>query len=183
MKRMLIKGLMLLSVTGLLLAPSPVLAQTLQPSGATPVDRLQARCDAIRPVLRRLHTSDALLRVNIGQSYTVISQRLIARLNSRLALNRVDNARLLELTAIAGRLETARTAFAHAYGEYENAIATLVRIDCRQRSTEFYQQLLIARDARHKLAKSVQSMNETVSDYQVSVEALRQSLEGRHAGN
>lgn len=165
-------------IIGLLVLPTSAAAQALQPTGATPVDRLQARCDTIRPLVRRLHTSDALLRVNIGQAYNSMSQRLMARLNSRLALSRLDSAQLVAITA---RFETARTAFGAAYDEYEQALSALTKIDCRQKPTDFYQQLLMARDARYKVSKNVQNLNDIISDYRVAVETLRQSMRSKDA--
>lgn len=163
-----------LGVIGLLLTP-PVLAQEmiLQPSGETEVDRLQAQCDTIVGTLRRLHTNDALLRVNIGQSYNGMSARFMARLNSRLALNRIDSANFVE---ISGRFDQERSQFSNNYTEYEAALSGLIRTDCKSRPTEFYAALIRARDARQKLATSVQSMNDSLRDYRLVVEELHQEL-------
>ncbi len=143
------------------------------PTSQTPVDRLQERCDAVQTTIRRLHTTDGLLRVNIGQVYNDVSAQLMARLNGRLAINRVDSTRLVEIT---NEFESARLTFSSTYNEYEKALSSLLKIDCKSRSTEYYAQLLIARDARHKLSVSVQELNDLVSDYRVSVEQLKQDL-------
>ncbi len=162
------------SVFSLVFVP-PVHAQEmiLQPSGPTEVDRLQAQCDTIIATLRRLHTNDALLRVNIGQSYNAISARLMARLNSRLALNRIDSSKFVE---IANRFDEERDRFSSAYSEYETALSSLVRIDCKTRATEFYAALLESRDARTKLSNSVKTMNDNIREYRVAVEVLQQEL-------
>ena len=139
----------------------------------TSVDRLRVRCDVVQTTIRRLHTTDGLLRVNVGQVYNDISARLMARLNSRLALNRIDSTRLVEIT---NDFETARMKFSTTYNEYETAVSTLLKIDCNARPTEYYAQLLIARDVRHKLATSVQDLNDLVTDYRVAVEQLQEEL-------
>ena len=150
----------------------PARAQEM-PTSQTPVDRLQERCDTVQATTRRLHTTDGLLRVNVGQVYNDVSAQLMARLNGRLALNRIDSTRLVE---ISNEFESARLTFSTAYNEYEKALSSLLKIDCKSRSTEYYAQLLIARDARHKLSISVQGLNDLVIDYRVAVEQLKEDL-------
>lgn len=152
----------------------PVHAQEIS-NQHTPVDRLQARCDTVQATIRRLHTTDGLLRVNIGQVYNDISAQLMARLNSRLALNRVDSTQLVEITS---DFESARLRFSSTYNEYETAVSALLKTDCKARATEYYAQLLIARDARHKLSTSIQELNDLVSEYRVAVEQLKEELKG-----
>lgn len=163
-----------IATIGLLTAPN-VLAQemSIQSNGNTPVDKIKASCDVIRPGLRRLHTSDALLRVNTGQEYNSISARLMARLNSRLALNRIDSAKFVE---IAAKFDAQREQFSTHYNEYEASLSSLIRIDCRVSPTEFYAALLKTRDARNKLSISVQSMNDSLVEYRVAVEHLKQEM-------
>ena len=173
MKRFSYLIVSVLAVAGMIVQP-PVIAQEMIPAtGDTPVDRLQASCDTILGVLRRLHTSDSLLRVNIGQTYNGISVRLMARLNSRLALNRIDSTRFVE---IAGQFDQQREDFSRFYSEYEAALSSLTKVDCKSRPTEFYAGLISARDARSRLATTVQSMNDSVSDYQVEVERLKRDI-------
>lgn len=161
-------------IASLLLSPRVVAEEIiLQQNGDTPVDRIRANCESISGTLRRLHTNDSLLRVNIGQIYNNLSVRLMARLNSRLALNRIDSARFVE---ISGRFETELESFRISYNDYEVVLSTLIKTSCTSNPTEFYANLLKARDARHKLAVAVESMNDSVSSYQVEVEQLRQQL-------
>lgn len=161
-------------IASLLLSPRVVAEEIiLQQSGDTPVDRIRVSCEAVSQNLRRLHTNDSLLRVNIGQIYNSLSVRLMARLNSRLALNRIDSTNLVEIT---GRFEVELESFRLSYNDYEVALATLIKTNCSSNPTEFYANLLKTRDARSKLAVAVESMNDSVSSYQVEVEQLRQRL-------
>jgi len=158
---------------GLLQGSCLVVAQSNSsvPGVKTPVDRLQAKCTSVLPTLRRIHTSDSLMRVNIGQYYNSISVRLMARLNSRLALNRIDSSKFVEIT---NRFELERSAFAEAYNNYEIALASLIKTDCQTEPTKFYAKLLTAREARNELAESVRRLNDRVSEYQKAVEDLKQ---------
>lgn len=171
----LIKIIMLsLATAGMLFSP-PVFAQEnlLPADDNTIIDKLQENCDTIRGVLRRLHTTDALLRVNAGQMYNGMSVRLMARLNSRLALNRVDSSNLVEITS---QFEASRKEFVSNYSTYETALSNVIKTNCKTNAGKFYELLIIARDQRSKLAESVQDMHTSISDYQVAVEQLYQQM-------
>lgn len=159
----------------MILSPNVLAQDMIQPAEGTVVDRLVARCDDIRGSLRRLHTSDALLRVNVGQTYNAISARLMARLNSRLALNRIDSLHLVE---ISSDFDQQRLTFSSTYNQYESSLSSLMKIDCKERPAEFYAKLLTTRDARLALAESVKAMNANISDYRTAVERLQTELSG-----
>lgn len=159
------------SCVGLIFGSTPVLAQeAMQQTEVTVIDNIQNRCDSIQGSLSRLHKSDALLRVNVGQTYNSLSVRLMARLNSRLALNRIDSRQTVE---IANRFDEQRTEFGTNYHSYETAMATLVKIDCKQKPAEFYAQLLTTRDLRLQLAETVKLLNASISDYRAAVEKVQ----------
>ena len=176
MKRRLIIGL-LITVAGLGLVFGRVATaqEPIQQTEITVVDNVRSRCDSLQSSLGRLHTSDALLRVNVGQTYNSISVRLMARLNSRLALNRIDS---LETVEIANRFDQLRVEFAANYNDYETAMSSLVKIDCKQKPAEFYAQLLTTRDLRLRLAETVKLLNGSISDYRTAVERVKSGLGG-----
>ena len=158
---------------GVVLAPI-VRAQemTIQTDDST-INRVREQCDTLTTTLRRIHTNDALLRVNIGQAYSGLSSQFMARLNSRLALNRIDSTNLMNTTNL---FEEQRSEFTKSYTRYEATLASLLKIDCRSEPVKFYAGLLAARDERAKLSSITQSLNGYVREYQVSVEDLQQSL-------
>ena len=179
MKRVIYGMIGTLAVVGLLVSPRTVAQEMMLPIGETPVDRLRAQCDQIQATLRLLHTNDALMRVNAGQIYNSISVQLMAQLNSRLALNHIDSTRMVEIT---GRYNEERSVFGDSYAQYETALSSLIRIDCKAKPTEFYASLINARDARLRLSTSVESLNDSLKEYQLAVEDLRQELvEGAEA--
>ncbi len=97
----------------------------------------------------------------------------MARLNSRLALSRVDSTKFVE---ISGRLDNLRADFAKKHTAYDIDMTELSGINCAAKTTEFYTVLLRVRDSRKEVAVVVKSMNEAVQEYQVAVENLRNSL-------
>lgn len=180
MKRYIKTIMLTLAVAGLVASPNVMAQEVLgQPSADTPIDRLTMRCDAIQGNLRRLHTADALMRINIGQMYTGISVRLMARLNSRLALNRVDSTDLVEIT---GRFEDQHKEFKESYSKYEVAISAVIKKGCKSDPADYYQKLLVARERRSELAQSAQLMNESIREYQMSVEQMKHQMFSDEAG-
>lgn len=162
-------------IVSVALSPTPVAAQELVQAEHSAVDAVKAQCQSLKVTLRQLHTNDALLRVNVGQTYNTISAQYMARLNSRLVLKKL---RSTEVVAITDKFEAQRRVFAERYNEYDSAISKLMAIDCKTQPTDFYAQLVAARDARHKLSSAVGDLNDSLTDYRVEVERLRDSLKG-----
>ena len=90
----------LMIVFGVIVGSSVVVkALDGQAESVNGIDAIKANCQDIRGNLSRLHYSDAILRVNTGQAYNDISSRLMARMNGRLAVNKIDAADLVYLTS------------------------------------------------------------------------------------
>ncbi len=151
----------------------------LQANDAGPLGLVRTHCGHIKETLRQVHTDDALLRVNSGQVYNNLSGQLMARLNSRLALNRIDSTAFVEAS---GRLDSYRADFAKKHTAYDIDMNELIGIDCKAKPAEFYAALLKARDSRKEVDVAVKAMNAAVLDYQLAVESLRNRLAGQSQG-
>lgn len=162
------------AITGLIIVPQPVLAQSAAVStDAAAVDKIRSNCAAVRLVVRRIHTNDMLVRVNVGQSYNVISSKLMARFNSRAVLSQVDST---ELVRLANDFEKMRKTFNSNFNTYESALTKLMRINCEEDSARFYDKLVEAREARAELRGNTQTMNELIVQYKKQVEKIKSSL-------
>lgn len=135
---------------------------------------IQSRCATIKTNLNQLHTTDALLRVNRGQVYASISADLMAKLNSRIALNRLDGARLIQVT---NTYEDNHAMFRQAYQEYNDEIVDLLNIDCEAKPQEFYDTLLHAREKRARVHESVKRLNTNINEYQTAFVQFRERFE------
>ncbi len=173
MKRfLLISSIFALTMSSLLATSVSAQEMTLQTDDII-TQKLSNNCDSIKTTLRRIHTNDALLRVNMGQVYTGISGQFMARLNSRLALNKINST---ELVSTTNNFEQQRQAFGADYKTYEATISGLIKIDCKEKPAEFYAELLKARDQRSVVAQDVKLINASINEYQVGVERIQQSL-------
>ncbi len=124
--------------------------------------RIVSNCTSAKASLQQLHRSDASLRVNRGQLYEFISTKLMARLNSRLALNRLDGA---ELVAAAAQYERTLGDFREAYRLYEKQLTSVLRTDCTKQPEEFYYRVLDARTKRSTVSELVVELGSLTDDY------------------
>ena len=65
---------------------------------STQLALIRANCVSVRSSLQRLHANDALTRVNLAREYETISDKLMAPMNSRIALNKLDGVAAAKTT-------------------------------------------------------------------------------------
>ncbi len=141
---------------------------------------VRANCADIKTTLNRIEDRDALVRVRLGNALTVLSDKLMTPMNQRVAANRVDGAKLLEITAkytqgYKGSNE-ARD-FYNAYTQYEISIVRAMSIDCVKEPSTFIEAVNTARDNRMQLHDISQSLVELADAYRVEVVRLRDTGE------
>ena len=138
------------------------------------IEKIKNRCTENQAALNRLHQTDAFLRINRGELYRTVSDKLMVPLNRRLAANQLDAGSLLTITADYNK--EYRTFF-NAYIQYDNAMTKLLSIDCTKEPVAFYNALLDAREKRTKLSKSNLAIKELVRQYGVSFTDLKANYE------
>jgi len=124
--------------------------------------QIRSRCNEIKTTLGNVHANDALLRVNRGQLYELISTKLIARLNSRIALNRLDSS---SLVTVAASYESHLKDFRSNYQAYEELLSDTIRTNCANQPVSFYNKLQAARQKRADVYKSTQDIAQDVKAY------------------
>lgn len=161
MKRFGILGFILvLSVCGVWLSQS---AQALDVSlSEAHLEKIRMNCVEARSTLNRLHASDGLMRVNRGQLYEAISTKLMAPLNSRLVLNRIEPGDLLTL---AGTFDQQLKDFRSSYQQYEVAMSRLLVVDCTKEPAQFYTNLIDARLKRQATHDANEALQTTIGDF------------------
>jgi hypothetical protein len=138
------------------------------------VERIKLHCVENQATLNRLHQTDAFLRNNRGNLYRTISDKLMVPLNRRLASNQLDGGALL---TIASNYKTEYDTFYRTYIEYDNALADVLKIDCKKEPVAFYTQLTEAREKRLKLSESNQRLKDFVREYGVVFTDLKAAYE------
>ena len=141
---------------------SPAYAEPVAPLSNDQLTQIKQNCVHVKSTLRRIHANDGLVRVNQGQQYEVIATRLMAPLNSRIALNRLDGVELAKTTV---EYNTQLTAFRSEYRQYEEKLSELLRIDCTDQPVEFYYRIKPVRERRKRVADVALRLNQLLSQY------------------
>ncbi len=134
--------------------------------------RIRTNCSQIKTQLDRIHSSDALLRVNRGQLYEHMGTRLMTPLNTRIAANRLDGSNLIATTS---QYEAHLDEFRTTYRDYERKLSETIRIDCQKQPAIFYNTLTEARTLRTKVYEATESLRKDVTTYGTELEAFASS--------
>lgn len=176
MKRYLIFGLLCVTAVAGAVAVRDVTAHAYSapPMTEAHITRIRNNCVEAQSALSQLHASDALLRVNRGQLYESISEKLMAPFNSRVALNRLDGAGLVNVaTDYERQLEDFRT----KYQEYEEAMSKTLRINCMNEPVSFYDSVTDTRIKRQKVHASTVKLHELIANYKDEFETFARNFE------
>ena len=94
----------------------------------------------------------------------------MARLNSRLTLNRFDATQLVR---ISGEYNEALARFRTAYKQYDDTMSEVLRIDCRRQPVSFYDKVTETREQRKKVNDAVQQMKALIDQYRDNVQSFK----------
>lgn len=160
-------------LTGSLLAmtmfAAVVKAQSQPPMTEAHITRIRDNCVEAQSTLSQLHASDALLRVNRGQLYESISTKLMAPLNSRIALNKLDGSSLVSTTV---DYETTLDKFRSDYQQYEQTLSSALQINCTKQPVTFYDDVQKARADRTQVHNDIVALETLIEKYRTEFEAF-----------
>ena len=130
------------------------------------ISKIKINCSSIKNTLNQLLVSDALLRVNMGQRYELVSTKLMDRFNSRVASNsfNIDN-----LSAASSSYRSQLDIFRADYMSYEENLASTVKIDCINQPGEFYDSLMSTRAKRAQVYNDVTGLDYKINQYRSAV--------------
>lgn len=133
--------------------------------------KIRSQCTDLQSTLNRVHVNDALLRVNRGQLYELLSTKLMARLNSRIALNRLDSTKLVAASTV---YEQYLREFRANYQAYEEALSGTIKTNCVNQPVGFYDQLRDVRAKRLEVFKSTEKLESSIQAYKDAFDEFKQ---------
>lgn len=139
------------------------------------INYIRQNCVRAQSSLNQLHASDALLRVNRGRLYELISTKLMAPLNSRIALNRMGGLKLTATTLEYGRQ---LDIFRSSYQDYEEAMSRTLEIRCINQPVAFYDSLKETREKRQKVYADTLALNALLQAYKTNFEEFASEQQG-----
>lgn len=126
------------------------------------IQLIKDNCLSVKNTLNQLHSSDALLRVNMGQNYESMYAKLMVKLNNRLALNSIANAKLVDASESYSNI---LDGFRADYIIYEEQLTRAINIDCQKQPVSFYDAVASARVRRQILHADVVRLNQSLDQY------------------
>lgn len=136
------------------------------PMTGSQIDQIRNNCDSTKSTLNQLHASDALMRVNRGQTFESMATKLMDRFNSRLSSNNYNNAALVSVT---NNYDTMLDTFRSDYKTYEEQLSATLNIDCSNQPEAFYNAVASARTKRNQVHTDVVKLNQLIDQYQTAV--------------
>lgn len=150
-----------------------VAAQTEPTMTEEQIAQIRQNCVSAQTSLNQLHASDALLRVNRGPLYEMISTKLMAPLNSRITLNRMGG---VDLTATTLEYDRQLNAFYSDYKDYEESMSQTINIRCTNQPVTFYDSLKDTREKRQKVHNDTTQLNELLLSYKSKFEEFAKGV-------
>lgn len=127
------------------------------------VEYIRNNCADTQSALRSLYATDAVARVNLGQQYEAVSARLMAPMNSRIALNKLDGVALAKTTVdFNNELDNFRKTL---YSPYKEELSEIVLMKCYDQPIEFYDKLTTILELRTKLRVSINQLGKLLGQY------------------
>ncbi len=145
---------------------APVFAQSVGTMTESHVEHIRANCHVALAALSQLHANDAPKYINRNQTYFSISDKLMARLNSRLTLNRYDAT---ELVKISSNYNDNVAEFRTAYKAYDDLMTTAIHMDCIKEPVSFYDKVADARAARQRVHDLTVQLTNDIEKYKAQV--------------
>jgi len=143
------------------------------------IDRILGNCVSAKNTLNQLHASDALLRVNRGQVYELISTKLMDGFNDRISNNKLDNKELVDATS---GYNTALNTFRADYKTYEEHLSLAIGIDCQKQPVSFYDSVTSARNERNRVHADILKLNQHIDQYQAAINKFEKEYTAANVG-
>lgn len=138
----------------------------LKPQDGSLYNSVELTCSTVKTKLSKIHENDGLTRVNAGQVFDSMANRLMTRLNSKIAEQRLDGGKLFTL---ASEFEQHLVRFREAYRVYEISMAELLKTDCDTYPQNFYYLLDSVRSERQAVQDEVTALHTAAKQYKEEV--------------
>lgn len=173
-----VKTITISAILSVMIAGATLMSVSAEDSQMTDqhIENIRTNCATAKNTLNQLHASDALLRVNMGQSYELMTTKLMDRFNSRLSSNNYDNSSLVAVTtAYNQKLDVFRL----DYQAYEVQLASALKIDCLNQPVAFYDTVASAREKRNQVHTDVSRLNQYLNDYKTAMNAFEKDFQSK----
>lgn len=148
-------------------------AQSTNTISDSQIKLIKTNCVSTKDTLNRIHASDALLRVNMGQIYESISTKLMDGFNGRVVGNNLNGINLISISSEYGQT---LDKFRADYINYEEKMSTAMSIDCNKQPVSFYDAIASARTHRKQVGSDVKELNQLIKEYKQAVDKIEKDF-------
>lgn len=134
------------------------------------MNRIKTNCQPTLAILQQIRANDGPVFVNRNQAYFSISDKLIARLNSRLALSRYNTTNFAK---IANEYNEALSQFRTANKVYSESMGDLIKINCLRQPVGFYDKVAEVRQHRTEVKEAIQRLHALIEQYKQEVSTFK----------
>ncbi|HKX24350.1 MAG TPA: hypothetical protein VJM46_03860 [Candidatus Saccharimonadales bacterium] len=146
------------SVAGVAIAQTDSLSDEM-------LDTIRARCSNSQFALQQIEKRDAVSRINRGRAYDQMLRQLSA-FNSRFAYNKISSPDLLQYTT---ELQDAVNAFRSSYDRYDTDIANALKVNCKEKPSDYYAVIVKSREDRNTVGAQVRKIEELIGKYREAI--------------
>lgn len=172
-----VKRALIIMVAFIMVAsPKAVFAVSQADLTSDQIEYIRNNCGDTQTAIASIRATDKVAYVNIVQQLDTLSNRLMAPLNSRVALNKLDGVALTK-TTVDFNAEVKR--FKELYRDYEQGIDTMATMSCYNQPVEFYDDLTVFLQKRVAVRASLDKLTTLIEQYRSNVTAVqKQALPG-----
>lgn len=164
------RTMIVLAVVLLVASPKPAFAVDPAILTSDQIEYIRNNCGDTQTAIGGIRATDKVAYINIGQQLDTLSNRLMAPMNSRVALNKLDGVALAK-TTVDFNSETKH--FQALYRDYEQTIGTTTAMGCYNQPVEFYDNLTILLQKRSDVRASLDKLSLLIAQYRTNVEAIQ----------
>lgn len=177
MKKLSLVAITIVAAFAVLISPLAYAQEQQQPVYAelsdAQVELIRKNCLTVQVSLSRIHANDGLLRVNLAQQYNAIASKLMAPMDSRISLNKLDGLAMATTTV---EFNKQIKVFTDTYQKYENTLSKSLTMRCGDQPIEFYDTVSLARSQRNQVNEEVKELNRLVRQYIEQYHAFKAGL-------
>lgn len=134
------------------------------------IGQIRTKCVSGQSNLQRIDEAGTLARYNLAQQYNIMSSKLMAPMNSRIAINRLDG---VATTQTSTEFNRQIDLFKASYQTYEDTLQKAIKMDCKDRPSDFFDTVNLARQQRAVVRSTIDEMNTLIKRYEQQVNQLR----------
>lgn len=138
------------------------------------IEKIRNSCVDTQTTLSAVHNTDAVARINLGQQFEDMSSLLMAPMNSRVAINKLNGVAMAATTVdFNNELKN----FSQSYSDYEKTLSGAIALRCYDQPVEFYDAMTLALQKRVAMRASADKLTRLMDQYHAQVaEMQKQAL-------